>query len=195
MNCQRLDVAMVRHAAQGRWHSILQALEIRVPNNPRTHAPCPTCGGTDRFRFDDRDGLGTWFCNKCNRRAGDGIALVMNVLHIQFREALVVVAGVVGIDTTAPSQRSHLQLPPVPQRVDRRAIAFRFEMAALDLRLRAGRIGEAAAPINIDNFTDAELDHALGLVAQGHADVARAELFELVADRLRLRDFTERKQS
>jgi hypothetical protein len=36
------------------------------------HQACPVCGGSDRFRFDDKEGRGTWFCNQCG--AGDGLA-------------------------------------------------------------------------------------------------------------------------
>ncbi|NYY79755.1 hypothetical protein DMH17_06695 [Raoultella planticola] len=35
------------------------------------------CGGADRFRFDDKEGRGTWFCNQCG--AGDGLKLVEKV--------------------------------------------------------------------------------------------------------------------
>lgn len=76
---------MVKSAAQGRWHTILANLQISVPNNPRQHSPCPTCGGKDRFRFDDQDGGGSWYCNVCDPRAGDGIALVMNALSYRRR--------------------------------------------------------------------------------------------------------------
>ena len=32
------------------------------------------CGGADHFRFDDKEGRGTWFCNQCG--AGDGLKLI-----------------------------------------------------------------------------------------------------------------------
>ena len=38
------------------------------------HGPCPICGGKDRFRYDDKNGDGTYFCNQCG--AGTGIILV-----------------------------------------------------------------------------------------------------------------------
>lgn len=49
------------------------------------HQACPICGGKDRFRFDDKDGRGTYYCNNCG--AGDGFALVMGVKGVTFREA------------------------------------------------------------------------------------------------------------
>ncbi|MFA9256090.1 primase-helicase zinc-binding domain-containing protein, partial [Escherichia coli] len=51
---------------------MLPALGIQVLKN--RHQPCPVCGGSDRFRFDDREGRGTWYCNQCG--AGDGLKLV-----------------------------------------------------------------------------------------------------------------------
>ena len=58
--------------------------------------PCPTCGGKDRFRFDDEDGRGTWFCNQCTPQAGDGFALVQNVRGCDFPEAMRLVANALG---------------------------------------------------------------------------------------------------
>ncbi|MDI5829610.1 hypothetical protein MJN51_36035, partial [Salmonella enterica subsp. enterica serovar Kentucky] len=45
-------------------------IEVNVPDSPRRHAPCPACGGKDRFRFDD-NGRGSFICNQCG--AGDGL--------------------------------------------------------------------------------------------------------------------------
>ncbi len=45
--------ATVSHAL-GHWPRILPALGIQVLKN--RHQPCPVCGGSDRFRFDDREG-------------------------------------------------------------------------------------------------------------------------------------------
>ncbi|UVT20559.1 MAG: DUF3987 domain-containing protein [Nitrospira sp.] len=86
----------IQDAARGRWRHILAHLSIEVPQTPKQHGPCPTCGGKDRFRFDDLDGRGTWFCNQCIPQAGDGFALVQNVKGCGFSEALQLVAGVNG---------------------------------------------------------------------------------------------------
>jgi len=59
--------------ACGNWPFILPALGINVPENNK-HGTCPKCGGKDRFRFDDKDGRGTWFCNQCGN--GDGLDLL-----------------------------------------------------------------------------------------------------------------------
>lgn len=56
--------------------------------------PCPACGGKDRFRFDDKDGRGTYYCNNCG--AGDGVQLVQICHGLTFREAALKVREVVG---------------------------------------------------------------------------------------------------
>lgn len=67
------SVSAIATAARGRWPHILSALGINVPNGKR-HGACPVCGGKDRFRLDDKEGRGTWFCNHCGN--GDGLDLV-----------------------------------------------------------------------------------------------------------------------
>lgn len=94
---KRFDVETIRTAASGRWADILGRLGVDVPSNPKLHGPCPACGGKDRFRFDDQDGKGTWFCNQCEPKAGDGFALVQNVRRCTFHEALELVANAAGI--------------------------------------------------------------------------------------------------
>lgn len=87
-----LDVDAIREAARGRWRSIFTGVGIVVPSSPNQHGPCPCCGGKDRFRFDDKDGLGSWYCNQCAPHAGDGFALIMNVFSCDFAHALETVA-------------------------------------------------------------------------------------------------------
>lgn len=192
MTAARLDAATVRQAAQGRWAaSILPALHIAVPTHPRRHAPCPVCGGHDRFRFDDRDGLGTFFCNQCDPQSGDGFALVMKVRQLPFGEALHLVAGVLGLDPTTPHSPRR-PLPPPVVRIDRKARAFQFELGALDLRLRAEKMLQVAKGIDVSALTEAELARVLTQVAKAYADMERADLFEHTADGLMARHHAER---
>lgn len=87
----------------------------------------------------------------------------------------------------------HGQRPtPKSVRFDHIALAFRFELAAIDRRLRAERIVETGKKIDVASLNDAELDRALAFAAQAHGDVQRAELFECVADGLRMKEFLER---
>jgi putative DNA primase/helicase len=63
--------------ARGRWREILPRLGIDAKFLVNRHGPCPNCGGRDRFRFDDRDGSGSYFCSQCG--AGVGIILLRKV--------------------------------------------------------------------------------------------------------------------
>jgi hypothetical protein len=89
-------------------------------------------------------------------------------------------------DGRSPTPRGH-------RRIDRKARAFEFELAALDLRLRAERIVEAGKQLNVDTLDNDELDHALSHAAQAHEDVKQAERFEQVADHLRMTAYLERQ--
>lgn len=68
-----------------RWHSILPQLGVSPKYLTGKQTPCPMCGGKDRFRFDDKDGRGTFYCNQCG--AGDGVQLIMMAFRKTFREA------------------------------------------------------------------------------------------------------------
>lgn len=74
----------VREIAQGKWPGILKSLGIEDKYLVNKHGPCPLCGGKDRYRFDDKDGKGTYFCS-CG--AGDGVKLVMLFKNLDFRNA------------------------------------------------------------------------------------------------------------
>ena len=96
MTASRLDATAIKDQARGKWRGILTGLGTTLPATAKQHGPCPTCGGTDRFRFDDQDGNGTWFCNQCSPQAGDGFALVQNVRGCDFPHALQLVADALG---------------------------------------------------------------------------------------------------
>ncbi len=82
-------------AAADSWPTVLAGLHIDVPDSPRRHAPCPACGGSDRFRFDD-GGRGSFICNQCG--AGDGLDLIKRVNNCDTTEAAQLAADVLGID-------------------------------------------------------------------------------------------------
>lgn len=75
----------VADVALGKWQQILPQLGVAAAHLSGRHGPCPVCGGTDRFRFDDKAGKGTWFCNHCG--AGDGIGLLMRTHRWTYQEA------------------------------------------------------------------------------------------------------------
>jgi len=86
----------VKRAAQGRWDAILSRLGITLPPHNQ-HAPCPACGGTDRFRYDNQDGHGTFICGQGGNGilAGDGFALIQHKTGATSSEVLNMVRGIV----------------------------------------------------------------------------------------------------
>lgn len=80
-------------AAAGFWPQLLPALGISIHASGR-HGACPVCGGKDRFRFDNKDGRGTWHCNQCG--AGDGLNLVEKALDVSTKEAAIKIADMLG---------------------------------------------------------------------------------------------------
>ncbi len=68
----------VSMAASGRWVEILTHFGVAREFLTKRHGPCPACGGKDRFRFDNKNGSGSFFCNQCG--AGDGFKL-LQVVH------------------------------------------------------------------------------------------------------------------
>ena len=79
--------------ANGQWPSILGALAgLSAQQLTDKHQPCPLCGGKDRYRFDDKDGTGSWFCGKCGGPdhtggGGSGMDMLMRRNNWDFKEA------------------------------------------------------------------------------------------------------------
>ncbi|WP_049109876.1 primase-helicase zinc-binding domain-containing protein [Enterobacter hormaechei] len=119
----KMNVTETVKQACGHWPRILPALGVKVMKN--RHQACPVCGGSDRFRFDDKEGRGTWLCNQCG--AGDGLKLVEKVFGVTASEAAVRVDAVTG------------NLPPVAPEViaaaEAETEADRQAAAALAVRL------------------------------------------------------------
>lgn len=63
----------------GAWRQTLENYGCHLPSG-RHHGPCPVCGGKDRFRFDDKEGWGTWFCSQCDPQSGGGLLLLSRFL-------------------------------------------------------------------------------------------------------------------
>ncbi|HTM78244.1 MAG TPA: toprim domain-containing protein [Devosia sp.] len=114
---------------------------------------CPVCGGKDRFRFDDKDGKGTWFCNQShgtetdnpNGCAGNGFALLMDLKRCDFAEAARLIETVIGTDS-APQA-------PAPTQLQAEAASNHAEVMAL---------WKAARPIQQDDIADIYLRSRLG---------------------------------
>ena len=84
------DIAII---ANGRWESTFNSLGVTLPENKK-HGPCPICGGKDRFRFDDKEGRGTFYCNHCG--AGDGFTLTSKALSLSIKDTANIINNVVG---------------------------------------------------------------------------------------------------
>jgi phage/plasmid primase-like uncharacterized protein len=98
----RKDFATVKQMASGQWHSIIPAITgIDSKYLTSIHKDCPIngCGGKDRFKFDDKDGSGTWYCNAGHggRNAGDGFSFLEHYLNVSSSEALHLVAEYLGL--------------------------------------------------------------------------------------------------
>lgn len=88
----------------GRWESILTSLGVAAEFLTKKHGPCPICAtGKDRFRFDNKDGRGTWFCSHCG--AGDGLSLVQKINGWQFSQAAKEVERVLGVSRQDAQRR------------------------------------------------------------------------------------------
>lgn len=109
--------------AQGRWVEILSTVGgIPVSYLDNKHKPCPSCqAGEDRFRFDDQDGNGTWFCSHCGGKdgmggGGTGMSLLMRVKNWDFKEAAVAVEDYLGIQK--PTRKPVTSKQPIKPPVD-----------------------------------------------------------------------------
>lgn len=93
----------VRDHVNGKWKGILGTFGIPESALTGKHGPCPLCGGTDRFRWDNKDGRGTYICSHCG--SGDGWDLLMKFKGWDFKTAAREVRQVVGmVERHAPRQ-------------------------------------------------------------------------------------------
>ena len=92
--------------ARHRWREILPQLGIATSFLTNKHGPCPLCGGRDRYRFDDKDGAGTYFCNQCG--PGTGLILLRKKHGWDFKTAVSEIDRIIGRDprSTNPIPRT-----------------------------------------------------------------------------------------
>ena len=154
----------LRAKALGRWQGMLPSLGVGSRYLTGKHTACPICGeGRDRFRFDDRDGAGTWICSICG--AGDGIKLVMLVNGWDFRAAAIEIEKHVG---TTEFQRRKAERPEIDKRRDMNAVwqqgqpVQAGDPVALYLAARTGAIAFPGCLRTVDRlryFADAPTWH------------------------------------
>lgn len=111
---------------QGRWKELLPLVGVETRFLSGRHGPCPLCGGKDRFRFDDKESRGTWFCSHCG--AGTGVDLVMKLKGLSFIEAKEEIERHIG--------KTHVSTPRAQKFETQRDADRREQMAALWGRAR-----------------------------------------------------------
>lgn len=114
----------IRLLARGRWVAILEKLGYSVPTDPREHAPCPVCGGLDRFRFDDQYGDGSFICSQGNgdTAAGNGFSLLADHAQMGFDSALKAVASALNeMGYMSPFDDGHTKIEMLEAEVKRLA--------------------------------------------------------------------------
>jgi len=156
----------VRDAATGRWFEILTKLGADGSLLDGKHRPCPACGGTDRFRFDDIDGRGTHICSQCG--AGDGFELVRKLFsYSSFKDAAKAVEDVLGIEGKAPSraeQEAYRQKLAAARAEREKQQAEAHRIAAIE----AKRVWDASTPASDDHaYLKAKGVKANGIRQQG----------------------------
>ena len=90
----------VKDLARDNWPTILTKAGIEDSFLSKKHGPCPVCAGTDRYRFIDKDGFGTFFCSHCG--SGDGLTLLMKYKGVSFAEAAAFVREALGGGSVTP---------------------------------------------------------------------------------------------
>jgi putative DNA primase/helicase len=111
-------------AARGKWRGILLTLGIDEAHLHNRHGPCPLCGGVDRFRWDNKNGNGSYICNACG--AGTGMQLLQNFKGWDFKTAAGAVDRVLGnVEAEA--------IPQAMPEADRRALLNRVWLSGRPL--------------------------------------------------------------
>lgn len=88
---QREDI---RDYVIGKWRGVLASFGLPDSALKDRHGPCPMCGGRDRFRFDNKEGRGTFYCNQCG--SGDGWDFLMKFRGWDFAKAADEVRAICG---------------------------------------------------------------------------------------------------
>ena len=125
------------HATLGAngWRNVLLAAGIdeKLLKPKSKNNPCPACGGTDRFTFDNRHGRGDFYCRQCG--PGDGFMLLMRIRGMSFKDAFQYVLELAGIkerSDIASVRVSPIAEPAEPAKPTRRVVALLRESCAVE---------------------------------------------------------------
>jgi len=130
--------------ARGRWREILPRLGVDSRFLVNKHGPCPLCGGRDRFRYDDRDGSGSYYCGQCG--AGAGIILLRKLHGWDFATAAREVDKIIGTEPPA----APAEAPPAGSPADRLAKIERALAEATDPGIVSGYLAGRGLTITPD---------------------------------------------
>jgi putative DNA primase/helicase len=131
------------------WYKVLPALGVNRHYLSNKHGPCPfpECraqadGGKrqDRFRFDNKYGLGTWFCSYCG--AGNGFTFVRRFTSLPDVEIFASLKRLAGIEMNVPAARSLVPQPILDKIPEAEAKKNRIRLAAAWKKAKAVRISD-----------------------------------------------------
>ncbi len=145
-----LDFEAIRAGSVGHYVStIFPAAGITFGKPNHQHQACPMCGGSNRFRCDDKRGEGTWICSQCG--AGNGFMLVQQFTGLDVYDTNKLIAGAIGLDATSEvtdEQRAQWQ----SQQVEREAVEKAAKrQARIDAASRAQSIWDNSSLANDDH--------------------------------------------
>ncbi len=106
-------------------------------------------------------------------------------------EALDLTLSDLFIENTVSSNHEPI---PALQKLDSYAVAFQFELGALDRRLRAEKVLKAARHFHPNELSDQQLDQLLNATARAYSDCEHANFLETAADGLRVKAFHESEE-
>jgi putative DNA primase/helicase len=128
-------------AAEGRWREILPHFGVELKALDGKHHPCPVCGGDDRFRFDDKDGSGSWYCHKGHngKEAGYGMDLAMMLNGGDFLETASRIDRIIGREFVPDGGGARLPQPRITADDQTRSVqGYIAKLKTRSLRVEAG---------------------------------------------------------
>ncbi|WP_075087868.1 primase-helicase zinc-binding domain-containing protein [Verrucomicrobium spinosum] len=139
----------VRQAANGRWVDVLARFGVPTDLLTGKHCRCPGCGGRDRFRFDDRDGDGTFFCSQGGggNLSGDGLMLLAHVTRWEWKRCVEEVGRYLLPDAVRTSHTRRLYGPVEPGVAPRPTMPAKEKRPPFDLA-KLERFVEGVQPID-----------------------------------------------
>lgn len=79
------DFKRAKTLVEDNWPEVLLSAGFPKHALNKQHGPCPMCGGKDRYRFEDSNGIGSYYCNGCG--PGDGFKLMDKVCGLSYVDA------------------------------------------------------------------------------------------------------------